>query len=335
MSLEDRAIDLDEARKARILKSQVIDIEKYLHANDVTIQVKQATNFLESLKQNYLSDSRERQILMPWTKTHGQFAFRDGEVTVYAGGNGGGKSLITGQIALHLVKQQQCVCIASFEMKPEKTLERMLRQFAGEYIDDPLSSDREKYITSLVNRMDKFLSNKMYLYDQQGSTSPDKVIAMARYCALELGVKHIVIDSLMKCVKGEDDFNGQKNFVDELTALARDHNVHIHLVHHIRKLVNEEQQPNKHDLKGSGSISDQVDNVFLMWRNKKKENMRNRGEQVDETIPDAFLMCEKQRNGEYQEWYNLWYHPASQQFLDGIGKVPMDFDNNGSFSGVS
>jgi hypothetical protein len=68
MSLEDRAIDLDEARKARILKSQVIDVEKYLHANDVTIQVKQATSFLDSLKQNYLSDSKANQILMPWTK---------------------------------------------------------------------------------------------------------------------------------------------------------------------------------------------------------------------------------------------------------------------------
>jgi twinkle protein len=156
---------------------------------------------------------------------------------------------------------------------------------------------------------------------------------MARYCATELGIKHIFIDSLMKCVRNEDDFNGQKNFIDELTALARDHNVHIHLVHHIRKLVNEEQHPNKNDLKGSGSISDQVDNVFLMWRNKKKENMRNRGEQVDEGQPDAYLMCEKQRNGEAQEWYGLWYHAGSQQFVENLGLMPMDFDNKGRFSG--
>jgi twinkle protein len=334
MNLESRALDLDEARKARILKSQVIDVEKYLHANDVTLQVKPATSWLESIKDNYLATDKPKPVVMPWPSTHSSFAFRDGEVTVYAGGNGGGKSLITGQIALHLVKQGQKVCIASFEMKPEKTLERMLRQFAGEYIDDPLTHNREAYITKLVSRLDKFLSDNMYLYDQQGSTSPDKVIAMARYCAVELGVKHIVIDSLMKCVKGEDDFNGQKNFVDELTALARDHSVHIHLIHHIRKLVNEEQQPNKHDLKGSGSISDQVDNVFLMWRNKKKENMKNRGEQVDNSVPDAFLMCEKQRNGEAQEWYNLWYHGSSQQFVDSPGSVPMDFDNKGSFTGA-
>lgn len=331
MSLEDRAIDLDEARKARILKSEVIDVEKYLHAEDVTIRVKRATEWSASIKKNYLNKKNERQIVMPWSKTHGSFAYRDGEVTVYAGGNGGGKSLITGQIALHLLRQGQKVCIASFEMKPEKTLERMVRQFSGEFIDEPLAGDLTHYYDSLFGRFDAYLADKMYLYDQQGTTSTDKVIAMSRYCATELGVKHIFIDSLMKCVKGEDDFNGQKNFVDELTALARDHNIHIHLVHHIRKLVSEEQQPNKHDLKGSGSISDQVDNVFLVWRNKKKENMRNRGEQVDETQPDTFLMCEKQRNGESQDWYYLYYHSSSQQFLDTLGGSPMDFDNRGKF----
>lgn len=331
MSLEDRAIDLDEARKARILKSEVIDVEKYLHAEDVTIRVKRATEWSASIKESYLNSKNDTKIVLPWTKTHGSFAFRDGEVTVYAGGNGGGKSLITGQIALHLLRQGQKVCIASFEMKPEKTLERMVRQFSGEYIDEPLAGDLTHYYDSLFGRFDAYLGDKMYLYDQQGTTSTDKVIAMSRYCALELGVKHIFIDSLMKCVKGEDDFNGQKNFVDELTALARDHNIHIHLVHHIRKLVSEEQQPNKHDLKGSGSISDQVDNVFLVWRNKKKENMRNRGEQVDETQPDTFLMCEKQRNGEAQDWYYLYYHSASQQFLDTLGGAPMDFDNRGRF----
>jgi len=333
MSLEERAIDLDEARKARLIKSEVIDVEKYLHANDVTIRVKRATDWSETIKRNYLAGDKGNQIVLPWPKTHSTFAFREGEVTVYAGGNGGGKSLITGQIALNLIRQGQKVCIASFEMKPEKTLERMLRQFSGEYMDNPVTNNREKYITDLFVRFNGYISDKLYLYDQQGTTSADKVIAMARYCAMELGIQHIFIDSLMKCVKGEDDFNGQKNFIDELTALARDHCVHIHLVHHIRKLVNEEQQPNKNDLKGSGSISDQVDNVFLMWRNKKKENMRQRGEVVDETQPDAYLMCEKQRNGEAQEWYGLWYHAASQQFVESLGLMPMDFDNKGRFSG--
>jgi twinkle protein len=49
----------------------------------------------------------------------------------------------------------------------------------------------------------------------------------------------------MKCVSGEDDYNAQKAFVDQITALARDEDMHIHLVHHIRKLSSEETTPNK------------------------------------------------------------------------------------------
>ena len=89
MSLEERAIDLDEARKARILKSEVIDVEKYLHSNDVTIKVKKATDWLDSIKESYLASDRPKPVVMPWSITHESFAFRDGEVTVYAGGNGG------------------------------------------------------------------------------------------------------------------------------------------------------------------------------------------------------------------------------------------------------
>jgi twinkle protein len=73
-----------------------------------------------------------------------------------------------------------------------------------------------------------------------------------------------------------------------------------------------------------------VDNVFLVWRNKKKENQKNRGEQIDETQPDTYLMCEKQRNGDGQEWYGLWYDSLSQQFVERIG-ARIDFDNRGSF----
>jgi hypothetical protein len=42
-------------------------------------------------------------------------------------------------------------------------------------------------------------------------------------------------------------------------------------------------------------------------------------------------MCHKQRNGEAEEWYNLWYHKDSQQFVDGSEGVPMAFDDKGDF----
>ena len=331
-TIEQRARALDEARKVRLVKSQDIDTEKYLKAHDVTHKVHEASVWLEELQQELVNPpERDVSTTMPWAKTHATFRYRPGEVTLYAGSNGGGKSLVTGQVAMGLIKQKQRVCIASFEMKPKRTLYRMLRQFAGEDIDVPRYSDKATYIGRLLGRFIKFSETGLWLYDQQGTTSSQQVIAMARYCAVELGVQHVFIDSLMKCVTGEDDYNAQKNFVDELTALARDHNVHIHLVHHIRKLGSEEIQPSKTDIKGSGAIADQVDNVLLMWRNKKKEHDVQNGHAPDHKKPDALLMCEKQRNGEAEEWYSLWFNRDSQQFVDESGGMPMSFDDRGAF----
>lgn len=332
-NIEKKAAQLDEFIKSRLISRNDFDVDSYLAPIEISRQVKSANEFLDAIKQEYISPNKVEKCVMPWTKTHDDFSFRKGEVTVYAGANGHGKSLITGQIALGLVKQGAKVCIASFEMKPERTLHRMLRQFSGEFIDDPMTRDKEGYINRLTDRFSAFINDRMWLYDQQGSTNPKIVIAMARYCAVELKIEHIFIDSLMKCVNAEDDYNQQKYFVDELTALARDHNVHIHLIHHVRKLQSEEVAPNKNDLKGSGSIADQVDNVLIMWRNKKKSNLLRSGERVDPAMPDAYLMCEKQRNGEAEEMYALWFHASSQSFVEEFGSNPIDYDNNGKFSG--
>jgi twinkle protein len=328
--IQNRAKELDEARRIRIVKPDEVDFEKYIKANDVGQKLRGAVDLLEEVREDFINPKKEPHQTMPWPKTHQGFNFRAGEVTLYAGGNGGGKSMVTGQIALHLIKQGQRVMIASFEMKPKRTLTRMLRQFAGENIYSPIFVNKQKHLMEFVTRLQDFSHGKLWLYDQQGTVTSQQVIAVARYSAVELGVQHIFIDSLMKCVSGEDDYNAQKMFVDELTSLARDHNVHIHLIHHIRKLASEEIQPNKNDIKGSGAISDQVDNVLMVWRNKKKEHQAQTGP-VDPMIPDAMLMCEKQRNGEAEDWYSLWYHKDSQQFVEYDNSVPMSFDNGGRF----
>lgn len=313
------------------LEADNIDFSAYLQASESHQKVKRAEVYLEAILEDTFNPTPEVTSSLPWQKTHGEFAFRQGEVTLYAGSNGGGKSLVTGQIALHLMKQNQKVCIASFEMKPKRSLERMLRQFAGENIHKPRYADKEQYIRGIVDRLRVFSKDRLWFYDQQGTTSAQQVIAVARYCAVKLGVNHVFIDSLMKCVQGEDDYNGQKWFIDELCALARDHNIHVHLIHHIRKLANEESTPNKHDIKGTGAIADQVDNVFMVWRNKKKEHQASLGNSVDPQTNDAMLMCEKQRNGEVEDWYSLWFHRDSQQFVESWDGVPMAFDENGRF----
>ena len=60
-----------------------------------------------------------------------------------------------------------------------------------------------------------------------------------------------------------------------------------------------------------------ADNVFIIWKNKKKEAALNAGDIDPETEkkPDAMLICDKQRNGEWEGKVSLWYHRPSLQAL--------------------
>jgi len=322
-NIEQRARELDEIRRSKALRRSDIDEDLYAEPEDLTKPVITSDAVLDQMWKEILHPEKDESAVMPWQKTHSTFRYRPGEVTLYAGSNGGGKSLVTGQIALSLIQQGHKVCIASFEMKPKRTMLRMLRQFSRENIERPMFEGERMH--KFMEDLEVFTKQKLWFYDQQGTVTSRQVIAMGRFCSKELGIKHLFIDSLMKCVAGEDDYNSQKAFIDQLTALARDEDMHIHLVHHIRKLASEETTPNKNDVKGTGAIADQVDNVLLIWRNKKKEHERQLTGSVDVGSPDMRIMCEKQRNGESEEWYNLWYHRDSQQFVEEWDHQPMVF----------
>lgn len=235
---------------AEFLSPEDIDFAAYERETEAKQKVKSAAIYVHELIDRIQNPRRANHALMPWFKTHPCIQFRPGEVTVWGGANGNGKSLVTGQVALSLCAQDERVCIASFEMKPMKTLERMGRQWSNFNPADPAFSGSDEARGELVKVYQDFAewtNKRLWLYDQQGTVNTTQVAAVVRYCAKELGVTHFFVDSLMKCVSGEDDFNGQKAFVDELTAIARDYSMHIHLVHHIRKPANEDYKPNKYD----------------------------------------------------------------------------------------
>lgn len=312
-----------------------IDFASYLRDTDPQHKVKAASAFVQDAKERLRSRARQKRTYLPWPKCNYQFEFRKGEVTCWAGQNGHGKTDVTTQIALSLVGQEERVCIASFEMKPVTTIGRMVRMYAG---TNPFSPEyqQEEGITALDAIYDEFGSwteKRLWLYDQTGTAQPDVVLGMVRYCANELGISHIFIDSLMKCVRAEDDHNEQKYFVDQLCATAKDLDVHIHLVHHLRKPSKESDMPDKHDTKGSGSITDQVDNLFMVWRNKpKEEDLRMKGSMSNkQSEPDAYLLCRKQRNYEGSEsnepTISLWRHMDSGQFIAQPGDSAQFFPN--------
>ena len=147
---------------------QDIDFQAWYDAMEAQVRVRSAADCMDQLIDQVKNPVTTKPVTLPWSKTLGLFEFRPAEVTVFAGTNGSGKSMLTGMIALNLIAQDQRVVIASFEMKPLRTLQRMVRQWSRRR--DPILADYEAF--------KEWVGDKMWFYDQQGTVSPGQVLGV-------------------------------------------------------------------------------------------------------------------------------------------------------------
>jgi twinkle protein len=309
-----------------------IDFPAYLAATEHKQAVKHSADFLEDLQKSYRNDSSKKRIYLPWDKTKEMFHLREGELTLWAGESGQGKTLAVNQMILSLLGQESSVCLASLELTPAQTFKRFLRLYSGLcFADYEFLTDKQ--IKSLDEQSELMLgwTKKLWLFDKVGDVSPEIILGSILWSVEKYGVKHFVIDNLQKIIKDTDNYNGEKNFVAKLFDICKDTGVHIHLVHHTRKPEKSGKEPDKSSIKGAGSITDIVDNIFLVWRNLEKEqDVEDQGElskQHDD--PDTFIKCVKQRHyagaksGEGTKGF--FFEPQSSQLLGDKKDEFMEF----------
>lgn len=304
-----------------VLFDDMIDFASYMDLTEHKQSVRSAKEYADDVISYFHDDRTPIGVKLPWKKSHGILRFRPSEVTIWSGFNGHGKSLVLGQACIGFMVQQEKTCIASMEMTPVATLARVCRQ--GEGCSRPTKE--------FIQEFSELFGEYFWLYDQQGMVNANKLCGVVNYAATEIGCKHFVIDSLLKCGIGEDDYNAQKSFVDKLCTIARDTGIHIHLVCHSRKGKDEMTPPGKMDVRGAASITDQVDNVLCVYRNKAKEKNLSEGRSDAMNDPDAMLICCKQRHGEWEGGINLWFDPASQQFMEHLDAHPINLLNPGAY----
>lgn len=279
-----------------------IDFSVYEH-RDEWHKVKPASDWLEAVKNRFSNPDEYHGDALPWSKVDG-YRMRPSEVSVWFGINGHGKSMLLSQVMLNTMATGKRVVIASMEMTPVKTLMRMVRQASCGDVPHP----------DYIGKFHRWTDGRLWIYDHLGMVKPDKMLAVLRYCHDKLQADHVVVDSLMKCGMAPDDYGKQKAFVDGLCGVALETCMHIHLVAHARKGEKETDRLDKFDLKGSSEIADQVDNLLIVSRNKRKEADKD-GKLMSE--PDAFLSVVKQRHGDWEGTAGLWYDHASQSYIGG------------------
>lgn len=267
--------------------------------------VRAATSYREDLIRRVITrgEGDPNATNLPFNHLRNKFEFRQHELTIWTGYKGHGKSLMISQAMMAAIQRGKRIFVISPEFRPDAVLERMLYQHAR--TQEPTGRHIDEYM--------HFVTERMWLYDVQSSLKPNDVVALCRYAADKIQPDHILIDSLMKCGIGMDDYNGQKAFVDHIQTVAHANPLHIHLVAHAKKANDDSKPPRLHDVKGASEIADMAENVLVVWRNKEKE--KNPEQKHDE--PDASLVVEAQRNAD--GWIgnvNLLHDPDSMLFYE-------------------
>lgn len=289
-----------------------VDYEKFLGQQE-SQHVLPLRDFQEGVRARLSAGPNEYGEHLPWKKTQNCLAFRPGELTIWCGIAGSGKSTLLGQVVAFFPRSTKSL-IASLEMPPATTVAKMARQCTG--FANPSDSALQSFFDAADN---------LWLYDQTDTVPQDRLVGMMAYAAQELGVSHVCLDSLVKAGIAVDDYDAQKRFVDRLTQLAKRLQIHIHLVAHLRKGASVNHVPDGFALKGAGEIRDLCDQLLILHRNREKEDKIQAGEIVEKNEPDALLIVDKNRHGEWIGKFRLYFHPASQQYMSDPDLCPMNW----------
>jgi twinkle protein len=231
-----------------------------------------------------------------------------GEVSIWSGFPGAGKTTLIRQTVLHVLrtsKPTECVFAAILESDPEWFIIEMAATAAG------VETPTEAHLTAFLEQY----GDRLKVWGRVGIADHKQILATVRDLAEKEGCKHAIIDSLMALDISSDDIEAQRKFANLLSATARAKGVHIHLVAHPRKPLAADQAPNTWDVAGSSDLGRLAFNVFFVRRGAPNPGF--------EDVSAMLLYCLKQRTrGIIGELTGYFYRKQRQFHLDAYATEP-------------
>ena len=257
--------------------------------------------------------------------------FFAGELSVWTGKRGIGKSTILSQMLLEAVGQGHVVCAYSGELDKAQFREWTYLQAAGPdhigFRDDPLTGKRLPTVDPDADRqISDWLFERFWLFDLERNTShdPDAILSQFAYARMRYGADVFLVDNIMSVdfdCKHDADFNRvQSRFAQMLAAFCKRQHVHIHLVVHPRKSASGKPgDMTADDVHGSGDITNRADNVFFLTTH------------IPAGQPEQKPVLITLKNRDFGSKINQWldFDKKSRRFFaDGSGnpKKPMGWD---------
>jgi len=252
----------------------------------------------------------------PYGKLGNRLLFRPGELTIWTGDSGAGKTQILNDCVVDWIAQGGRTCLSSLEMHPAFTLTRMCRQIVG--------SERptEEAIDAALHWADEGL----LIYELMGKQKLEDMLAMFDYARARHGCDLFVIDSLMRLGVASDDYNSQEAVIFRIVDWAMANAVHVHLVAHARKGERERGAPTIEDIKGAMELGANAFNIVSVWRDRRHEDavaaLANKdpaeAAKLAQEKPGVVLNVRKQRNGDFEGKIGLWFDQRTYRYRSSV-----------------
>lgn len=254
--LSDKKISYDEFTK-KVEQLNKIKLNKVKQKDFFEIK---DIDYKENEELEYIKSNSEKMDI----KIKG---FALGQLSVWSGGNASAKSTYLNQLAIESVNQGYKTIIYSGELIAKRLLKWIVMQCAGRknmmYNHDKnyfyVPKDKKELIINWLN-------GKLFIYNNESGNKVKQIINSIKKSVIENNIKVVILDNLMSMNLGEygdNKYDTQSQFVQELSALAKELNIHIHFVCHPRKATNFLR---KIDISGSADLTNIADNVFIMHR---------------------------------------------------------------------
>ncbi|GHU77848.1 hypothetical protein AGMMS49992_26940 [Clostridia bacterium] len=193
--------------------------------------------------------------------------FNKGELSIWSGGNGSGKSTMLAQLALESINRGFCVAMFSGELTDKRMKNWLHLQAAGKQFTEPTQYDGVYFTPPEIGvRIDQWAGDKLWLYNNDYGTNARAVITDTLAHMREHATDVVIIDNLMSLdlsTMPGDKLEKQSAIVLMVSEIAKRYNVHIHFVCHPRKPTGFLR---KTDISGTADLTNAADNVFMLHR---------------------------------------------------------------------
>lgn len=197
-----------------------------------------------------------------------------GDVSVWTGKRGEGKSTLMGQLLIEAVEDGHSVCAYSGELNADRFKYWIDLQCAGKkhiqkYFDNRRDAEVAYLDDDVVAKIENWYRGKFFLYDNRisGDNEETSILKVFEYAVKRYDCKVFLIDNLMTAKYANtaetDYFTKQINFVSDLIQFANKYSVHVHLVAHPKKTKG---ALDNDDISGRAEITNLAHNVYSVER---------------------------------------------------------------------